>query len=92
VVVGKSQEKLVCNPSITELDDSTFELIITATEKNIVMVELEAEEMAEKELEKAINFAQAQIKQIIHFFQQVANSLKVQKKLSSIPEKASEEH
>ncbi|CAG8598172.1 17012_t:CDS:2 [Funneliformis caledonium] len=87
VVVGKSQEKLICNPSIMELDDSAFELIITATEKNIVMVELEAEEMAEKELEKAINFAQAQIKQIIHFFQQVANSLKVQKKLSSIPEK-----
>jgi polyribonucleotide nucleotidyltransferase len=92
VVIGKNQEKFVCNPSIIELGESSFELIITATRENIVMVELEAEEIDEKELNKAVNFAQEEIKQIIHFFQQIANSLNIHKKTFSIPQRATDEH
>ncbi|CAJ0885494.1 6551_t:CDS:2 [Entrophospora sp. SA101] len=71
VVVSKNQEEFICNPSITQLDESAFELIITASKENIVMVELEAEEIAEKELEKATNLTlQKRIKKIFRQTQQ----------------------
>jgi polyribonucleotide nucleotidyltransferase len=92
VVIGKNQEKFICNPSIAELDESAFELIITASKENIVMAELEAEEIAEKELEQAINFAQEQTKKIIHFFQQIANALGIHKKPFPAPEKTIDEY
>jgi len=86
-VVSKNQKKFVCNPSITQLDESEFELIITGSQENIVMVELEAKEITEKELYKAIAFAQKEIQKILHFFQQIAMALKVKKKLLSAPKK-----
>jgi len=91
VVVGKNQEKFICNPSINELDESSFELIITATKENIVMAELEAEEITEIELDKAVNFAQEQIKQILSFFQQIATALSIHKKTSSLSERLIDE-
>jgi len=54
------------------------------------MAELEAEEITEKELDQAINFAHEQAKQILNFFQQIANSLGVFKISSHIPEKPSD--
>ncbi len=92
VVVGKNREKFICNPSIAELDESPLELIVTATRENIVMAELEAEEIAEAELNKAVNFAQEQVKQILHFFQQIADSLGIHKKIFSIPERLVDEY
>ena len=86
-MVSKNQKKFVCNPSITQLDESDFELIITGSQENIVMVELEAKEITEKELYKAIAFAQKEIQKILHFFQQIAVALKVKKKLLSAPKK-----
>ena len=91
-MIGKNQEKFVCNPSIIELGESSFELIITTTRENIVMAELEAEEITEKELNKAVNFAQEKIKQILRFFQQIANSLNIHKKTFSIPQRSTDEH
>ena len=88
VAISKNQGEFICNPSIVQLDESSFELIITASKENIVMVELEAEEIAEKELEKAVIFAQKQIQQLLHFFQQIADSLGVSKKTLVIPEKS----
>ncbi|CAJ0761490.1 22146_t:CDS:2 [Entrophospora sp. SA101] len=75
VVISKNQGEFICNPSITQLDESSFELIITASKENIVMVELEAEEIAERELEKAVIFAQEQTQQLLHFFQQIAQRI-----------------
>lgn len=91
-MVGKNQEKFICNPSIAELDESSFELIITATKENVVMAELEAEEIAEKELEQAVNFAQEQINQLLRFFQQIADSLGIYKKFFSIPGELVDKH
>ncbi|CAI2189235.1 6116_t:CDS:2, partial [Funneliformis geosporum] len=88
VVVGKSQGKFICNPSLAQLNESSLELIITASKKNIVMVELAAEEIAEAELDQAINFAQQQIQQLLQFFQQIASDLVNQelKKILSVKE------
>jgi len=87
VVISKNRGEFICNPSISQLDESPFELIITTSKENIVMVELEAEEIAEKELEKAVIFAQEQTQQLLHFFQQIAVSMGISKKTLSIPEK-----
>ena len=87
VVVSKNKKNFVCNPSIAQLDEVDFELIITSSQENIVMVELEAKEITEKELYKAVAFAQKEIQKILHFFQQIATTLKVKKKFLSTPKK-----
>jgi polyribonucleotide nucleotidyltransferase len=88
VVISKNQEEFICNPSIAQLDESPFELIITTTKENIVMLELGAEEIAEKELEKAVIFAQKQNQQLLQFFQQIASSLNISKNSFLTPEKS----
>ena len=86
-MVSKNQKNFVCNPSISQLDEADFELIITGSEENIVMVELEAKEITEKELHQAIAFAQKEIQKILRFFQRIATALEVKKKLLSAPKK-----
>ncbi|CAJ0896436.1 4026_t:CDS:2 [Entrophospora sp. SA101] len=72
---GQYEIQITNSVLITQLDESSFELIITASKENIVMVELEAEEIAERELEKAVIFAQEQTQQLLHFFQQIAQRI-----------------
>jgi polyribonucleotide nucleotidyltransferase len=51
------------------------------------MVELEAKEITEKELYKAVTFAQKEIQKLLCFFQKVAATLGVKKRLLSAPKK-----
>ena len=87
MVVGKNQKNFICNPSIAQLDETDFELIITGSSENIVMVELKAKEITEKELYKAVAFAQKEIQKLLQFFQQIATALEVKKNLLSVPKK-----
>lgn len=80
VIIGKEGEKFICNPSNEKLNNSSLELIISATEGKITMLDGGAQEISEGELERAIEFAQKEIQLLIGFFQHIANSLKVKKK------------
>lgn len=62
VRVGKIDGKLVINPNIDDLKKSTIDMIIAASEKDIVMVEGEMSEISEDEMLEAIQFAHAAIK------------------------------
>lgn len=62
VRVGKIDGKLVINPDIEELAKSTIDMIIAATDSDIVMVEGEMSEISEAEMLEAIQFAHTAIK------------------------------
>lgn len=62
VKVGKVDGQLVINPGIAETAQSSIDMIIAATEKNIVMVEGEMKQISETEMVEAIRFAHESIK------------------------------
>ena len=66
----------MCN---NKLDNSPLELIVSATEEKITMLEAGAQEISENDLEQAISFAHQEIQILIGFFQHITNSLGVKK-------------
>jgi polyribonucleotide nucleotidyltransferase len=62
VRVGKIDGKLVINPSVSELEKSTVDMIIAASAKDILMVEGEMKEISEAEMLEAIKFAHEAIR------------------------------
>lgn len=62
VRVGKVNGQLVINPNQKDLAISDIDMIIAATEKDIMMVEGEMNEISEKEMAEAILFAHEAIK------------------------------
>lgn len=79
VVVGKLNNEFICYPTIEQMKRSSFELVITASNKKIIMLELEAEEISEQDLEKAIEFARLKIQEMNSFFSQIFIKLNVRK-------------
>lgn len=57
VRVAKIDGELVINPTRSQLAKATYEFIIAATEKNLMMVEGEAKECSEEELVEALQAA-----------------------------------
>src|SRR6201994_2766807 len=62
VRVAKIDGKLVINPTLAELENSTLEFIVAGSEHDINMVEGESAEIQEAELVEAIKFAHTAIK------------------------------
>ena len=57
VRVARVNEEFIVNPSRAELEQADLEFIIAATEKNLMMVEGEAQECSEADLIKALEVA-----------------------------------
>lgn len=66
VRVGKINGQLVINPGLSQMKDSTIDMIVGASEKDIVMVEGEMNEISEEEMLEAIKFAHNAIKKQIN--------------------------
>lgn len=62
VRVAKIDGKFVINPTITDLQRADIDLIVAATDKDIMMVEGEANECSEEEMVEALKAAHAAIK------------------------------
>ena len=56
VTVGYLDGKLVLNPLLSQMADSTLDLVVCSTRKNIVMVEAGAKEVSEDILTEALKF------------------------------------
>ncbi|HXF82001.1 MAG TPA: polyribonucleotide nucleotidyltransferase [bacterium] len=66
VRIGLIGDRLVVNPTQTQLDaESMLDLIVAATEQAIVMVEAGAREVAEEKVLEALELAHAEIRAII---------------------------
>ncbi|CAG8606196.1 4757_t:CDS:2 [Ambispora gerdemannii] len=83
------ETKFICNPSQEKLNNSPLELIVSASEEKIIMLEAGAQEIREEKLQQAIKLAHQEIQLLIGFFQHIANSLGVKKE--KMEEKATEE-
>jgi len=62
--VGLINGQFVIDPSVTQLDESKLELLVVGTRDAIVMVEGEADELPEKTVIDAINFAHVRIREV----------------------------
>jgi len=62
VRVAKIDGKLVINPNRDQMANSTIDMIVAGSSKNIMMVEGEMEEISEAEMVEAISFAHEAIK------------------------------
>ena len=54
--VGHIDGKLVANPTIEELENSTLDLVVAGTEEGVLMVESEAKELPESTMLEAVMF------------------------------------
>lgn len=72
VRVGKVNGKLILNPDIETLEKSDIDMIVAATESDIVMVEGEMNEISEDEMIEAIQFAHNAIKNQINAIKEFA--------------------
>ena len=62
VRVSRVNGEFVINPSFSQMKDSDLELMVAATEENIMMVEGEMNEVSEHDMLEAIKFAHEEIK------------------------------
>ncbi len=85
VRVGKIDGKLLINPDVEQLEKSTIDMIVAATETDIVMVEGEMNEISEDEMIEAIQFAHTVIQKQIE-------AIKTFAKLANAPSKRLYQH
>ena len=65
VRIGLISGQLILNPTFKELETSKIDLIVAGTREAVIMVEGEAREASEEEMLEALEFAHAEIRNII---------------------------
>ncbi len=81
VRVGRVNGKLVVNPTVKQVEEGDFALVVSATRDRIVMLEGEANEVPESEIADAIMFAQRELKPVIDMQEELALEAGVVKEL-----------
>lgn len=72
--------KPVLNPTNTEIEDSKLDLIISGTEKSIIMIEGEANELSEDDLLTTIEYGYEAIKDIVKFQKEFLKNFSIKKR------------
>jgi len=80
VKVGYINDKFVINPSISELQNSSLNMIAAGTEEGIIMIEAGAQEIEEDKITKALPLAQEAILKIIKAQKDLYNQLNIKKR------------
>ncbi len=75
VRVGMINGEFVVNPTFTQLEESTLNLVIAATPDHITMVEGGCNEISEEDLIKALSFGHEQIRKICDLIKQVRDKV-----------------
>ena len=81
VRVGRVNGELVVNPTVKQVEEGDFALVVSATRDRIVMLEGEANEVPESEIADAIMFAQRELKPVIDMQEELALEAGVVKEL-----------
>ena len=79
VRVGQIENEFVLNPTRSQLDECSLELIVSGNKDNVVMVEGEADEVNEATVVDALRFAQKNIVEIISVQEKLVSSITVDK-------------
>ena len=77
VRVGKLGEGFIINPTYAQLEESSLDLVIAATEAGVVMLEAGAKEVSEETVVEAINFAQKPLQEIINLQRQLQQKVRL---------------
>lgn len=65
VRVGKCEGEFVLNPTYSQVETSSLDLIVSGTGDSILMVEAQAKEVLEGDIVNALSFAQAYLRQLV---------------------------
>jgi polyribonucleotide nucleotidyltransferase len=85
--VGHIDGKLVANPSIQELEQSSLDLVVAGTEEGVLMVESEAKELPENTMLEAVMFGHDFYQNLIKEIQAFAGKTEIKKfDVPSLPE------
>ena len=77
--VGHIDGKLVANPSIQELEQSSLDLVVAGTEEGVLMVESEAKELPESTMLEAVMFGHDFYQNLIKEIQAFAGKTEIKK-------------
>ena len=85
--IGHIDGKLVANPTIEELENSTLDLVVAGTEEGVLMVESEAKELPESTMLEAVMFGHDFYQTFIKEIQAFAGKTEIKKfEIPSLPE------
>jgi polyribonucleotide nucleotidyltransferase len=79
VRVGKIDGQLIINPTFSQMEESTIDLVVAGSADSIVMVEGGARIVAEEEMVEALEFAHEQIRKIVEVIEELKTEVGVQK-------------
>jgi polyribonucleotide nucleotidyltransferase len=65
VRIGRIDGNFVVNPTFSQIEESDINLVVSGTEKNIVMVEGGCQEISEEDLISALDYGQKWIKKLV---------------------------
>lgn len=80
VKVGRIDGQFIANPSFEQLKDSDIDMTVAGTDKSIVMVEGESNEISEEDFLDALQFAHEKIKQLNGLQKQLHEMYSVEKR------------
>ena len=72
--VGQIDGNFILNPTITQMENSTLDLVMAGTSEGVLMVESEAYELSEKTMLDAVNFGHNEIQKVISAIIELAES------------------
>ncbi|MBU0671819.1 MAG: polyribonucleotide nucleotidyltransferase [Candidatus Margulisbacteria bacterium] len=78
--VAKVGDKLIIDPTVTEMQDSEMDLVVAGSKDKILMIECGSEEVPEAEIIKGIKEAHSRIKEIIKLIEKLAKEVGKKKK------------
>jgi polyribonucleotide nucleotidyltransferase len=85
--IGHIDGKLVANPTIEELENSTLDLVVAGTEEGVLMVESEAKELPESTMLEAVMFGHDFYQTFIKEIQAFAGKTEIKKfEVPTLPE------
>ena len=66
IKIGMINDKLIFNPTINEIKESTLDLVVAGTNEGVLMVESEAKELPEEKMLEAVNLGHEKLKPVIN--------------------------
>ncbi|MEA2020449.1 MAG: polyribonucleotide nucleotidyltransferase [Patescibacteria group bacterium] len=71
----ENEDEFLLNPTNGQLDQSVMDLIVSATEERVVMLEADAEEVSEKKIKEGIDFARSGQDKIIDLIHEIKSEV-----------------
>ncbi len=84
VRVGMIDGQFVINPTFSQIDKSTLELVVAGTADSILMIEGSAKEVSEEVMLDAVNFAHRHIKELVEIQKELCSQVATEK-MSLVP-------